>query len=254
MPEGSGPFPAVVIFHQHAGQRHLGKSEVFGLAGDQFQAFGRELAEAGLVVLAPDSIAFEDRRPGGGGTEPRDNDWEQHYNALAYRLVLGDTLMKKVLEDAMAAVSAVLAREDVNPAARGVLGHSYGGNTALFLMAVDERVRFGCASGAVGSYRRKMAEGTSLEMAEVIPGFAARFDIEHLLTAIAPRPFLGVSGTADKYAADADELIGLARPAFDALGAASALSHLRVTGGHDLDAHRFQAIVNWVIDLVSPST
>jgi dienelactone hydrolase len=29
VPTGDGPFPAVVIFHQHAGQRHLGKSVRF---------------------------------------------------------------------------------------------------------------------------------------------------------------------------------------------------------------------------------
>ncbi|MDP9381485.1 MAG: hypothetical protein M3Q29_15330, partial [Chloroflexota bacterium] len=97
VPSGAGPFPAVVVFHQHAGQRHFGKSEVFGLVGEEFQAFGPALARAGFVVLAPDSIAFEDRRPGGPGTEPRDDDWDQHYNALACRLVAGDTLMRKVL-------------------------------------------------------------------------------------------------------------------------------------------------------------
>lgn len=31
VPSSIGPFPAVVVFHQHAGQRHIGKSEVFGL-------------------------------------------------------------------------------------------------------------------------------------------------------------------------------------------------------------------------------
>src|SRR6266511_3627720 len=74
---GQGPFPAVAVFHQHAGQRHFGKSEVFG--------------------LCPDSIAFEDRRPAGPGTDVREDDWEQHYNALAHRLVTGGTLMRKVL-------------------------------------------------------------------------------------------------------------------------------------------------------------
>jgi hypothetical protein len=45
---------------------------------------------------------------------------------------------------------------------------TYGGNTTLFLTAVDEWIRFGCASGALASYRRKMADGTGIEMAEVI--------------------------------------------------------------------------------------
>jgi dienelactone hydrolase len=244
-PIGDGPFGAIAMFHQHAGQRHLGKSEVFGLAGDPFQAFGPVLARSGVVVLAPDSVAFEERRPG-GGSEPHDDDWDQHYNAMAYRLVLGETLMQKVLADSSLAISALLARDDVNPAAVGAFGHSYGGNTTLFLMAVDERVRFGCASGALGSYRGKMANGTGIEMAEVIPGFAAQFDMEHVLAAIAPRSFLAVSATADKYSADAEELVELAMPAFDAVGAHGALSHLRVEGGHALDARRFDAIVEWL--------
>ncbi len=198
-----------------------------------------------MVVVAPDSVAFEDRRPGGGPAPP-DADWDQHYNALAYRLVLGETLMHKVLADSALAISVLLARGDVNPDAVGAFGHSYGGNTTLFLMSVDERVRFGCASGALGLYRKKMANGTGIEMAEVIPGFAAQFDMEHVLAAIAPRPFFAVSAMADKYSADADELVELALPAFEAVGARGALSHLRVEGGHALDARRFDAIVQWL--------
>jgi dienelactone hydrolase len=250
VPRGSGPFPAVVVFHQHASQRHLGKSEVFGLVGDPFQAFGPALARAGLVVLAPDSIAFEDRRRGGPGTDQRDDDWLQHYNALTHRLVAGDTLMRKVLEDAMVAVSALAARPDVNAVRIGALGHSYGGNTTLFLMAVDERVRFGCASGALGSYRRKIADGIGIEMAEVIPDFANRFDMQDLLIAIAPRPLLVVSATDDEYSADAEALVDLGKDAYVSATGAPTLSFLRVAGGHALDAERYKAIVNWIAGAV----
>lgn len=38
LPDGDGPFAAVLVHHQHASQRHLGKSEVCGLAGDPLQA------------------------------------------------------------------------------------------------------------------------------------------------------------------------------------------------------------------------
>jgi dienelactone hydrolase len=116
VPTGGGPFPAVVIFHQHAGQRHLGKSEVIGLIGDKFRAFGPPLAR-----VVSDSIAFEGRRPAGEGTDPRDDDWDQHYNELAYRLVVGETVMHKVLQDAMVAVSALSAREDVDSDRLGAL-------------------------------------------------------------------------------------------------------------------------------------
>ena len=36
---------AVVVFHQHNGEWHLGKSEVVGIAGNPLQAFGARLAE-----------------------------------------------------------------------------------------------------------------------------------------------------------------------------------------------------------------
>ncbi len=253
VPTGTGPYPAVVVFHQHAGQRHFGKSEVFGIVGDPHQAFGPALALAGFVVLAPDSIAFEDRRPGGPGTDPRPDDWDQHYNTFTYRLLAGDTLMRKVLDDATAAVSALLARDDVRADALIALGHSYGGNTSLFLTAVDERVRAGCASGALASYRRKVRAGTGIEMAEVIPGFTRHFDMEHVVAAIAPRPFFIVSATDDKYSADAPEVLDRAAE-IQADQADQSVSHLRVAGGHALDAERFESIVDWIVRTATGSS
>jgi hypothetical protein len=74
IPDGSGPFPGLLVHHQHNSERHLGKGEVCGLAGDPLQAFGAELARRGFVVLAPDSICFEDRRRDNSGTAPHPTD------------------------------------------------------------------------------------------------------------------------------------------------------------------------------------
>lgn len=75
----------VVVFHQHNGEFQFGKSAVAGDAGDPFQAFGPALARRSLAVLAPDSIAFEDRRGAVKGTDPDYYDWLQHYNAMSCR-------------------------------------------------------------------------------------------------------------------------------------------------------------------------
>ncbi len=247
VPDGEGPFPAVVVFHQHAGQRHFGKSEVFGLVGDPHQGFAPPLVRAGFVVLAPDSLAFEDRRPNALGTDPHDGDWEQHYNAMAFPLVLGDTLMRQVLTDALTCVSALAGHRSVDPARVGALGHSYGGNTVMFLAAIDPRVAFACSSGAVCSYRNKLAKGTAIEMAEVIPGFAAHFDAENLLEAMVPRHFLIVSSSDDPYSADADDVAARARGAFEAASVEQHLEHLRVMGPHALDSVRFNFILQWLV-------
>ncbi len=111
----------------------LGKSEVIGLFGDPWQAFGPSLARRGFVVLAPDSLCFEDRRTRLQGTQAGEgeSDWLEHYNAMAHRLVRGDTLMRRVLTDALTAVSLLTEMPELAGRPVGTIGHSYGGNTVL---------------------------------------------------------------------------------------------------------------------------
>lgn len=253
LPRAGPPFPAFLVNHQHASEWHLGKSEVAGLVGDPLQAFGPALARAGVAVLAPDSIGFEDRRAHARGTERADADWLQHYNAMAHRLVRGELLMRRVLRDAMRAISILAALPEIDADRIGVLGHSMGGSTALFHAATDPRVKLACASGAACTYRRKLARGTGLEMSLVIPGFAVRWDIEDLVRAICPRPLLLVSGAADPYSEDADAIEALARPDYEARGAASALVHARDEGGHAMTPARFERIVAWTLERAGTS-
>lgn len=137
--------PAILINHQHNREHHLGKSEVCGLAGNPLQAFGPELAKKGFVVLAPDSICFEDRRQ---NLHVEGVDFWQHLNEMCYRILKGDYLIKKVLDDAMNGITLLSNLSYVDNKSIGTLGHSYGGNTVLFLSALDERIAFSCASGS----------------------------------------------------------------------------------------------------------
>ncbi|MGB0580014.1 MAG: hypothetical protein ACPGVU_09960, partial [Limisphaerales bacterium] len=56
------PAPAVAIWHQHAGQWHLGKGEPAGLTGNPMHHTGAALAREGYVVLCPDALCFEERQ------------------------------------------------------------------------------------------------------------------------------------------------------------------------------------------------
>lgn len=248
------PAGAVVVLHQHNSEWALGKSEVAGLVGDPLQAFGPALARAGLTVLAPDAVGFESRcgRAGGGVevgpgiSKPHGTPegWLQYFNHAMHRLVRGELLMRKLLLDVASATSALAAHTGGQRV--GVLGHSYGGNTALFAAALDTRLAFACCSGSVCSFRHKLASGTALEMALVIPGFAKRFDLDDLMRCVAPRPLLVVSADHDVYSADAAELVAGVAPAFAAAGTPQRLAHLAVSGGHALDSVRFAAIVDWL--------
>ena len=242
-PQGRDTRGGVVVFHQHNGEFHFGKSEVAGDVGDAFQAFGPALARRGVAVLAPDAITFEDRRGAVRGVEPDYYDWLQHYNAMSYRLLEGDVLMRKCLDDAQRALSVLLHTTGIDERRVGVAGHSYGGYTALYHAAVDPRCRFACISGAVCSFETRRREGTGVTLFEAVPGLARLVDTHDVLSAIGPRPTLVVSGSGDKYSRDADEVVAKVDGDF--------ITELRVDRGHALDRERFDAIVEWLVGRVT---
>lgn len=238
----------VVVYHQHHSQWHLGKSEVAGLQGDRWQAFGPELARRGVTVLAPDAIGFEDRRPCGPGTDPRPSDPSNYLNLMCYRLVCGELLMSTVLANADAAHSVLAAQADVEPMRVGALGHSMGGATALLHAALDERVRFVAVSGAACTYRHRMERGTGIEATQVLPGVLEVCDLDHIAGLLAPRPLLLCSATEDEYSHDAPAIADAASAAYRGAGAPEALSHARFQGNHALTEQRFTTIVDWTAD------
>jgi dienelactone hydrolase len=253
-PLGARLAGAVVVLHQHNSEWHIGKSEVAGLAGDPLQAFGPALARRGVCVLAPDAVGFESRRGPAGAwlnlapPAPRPSftaeGWVQYYNHAMHRLVRGELLMTQVLRDAARAVGVLSRLTETTHV--GVAGHSYGGAAALFAAAVDPRIGFACSSGAVCSYRKKLASGIGLDMALVIPGFARRFDFDTLMQCIAPRSLLVVSSENDPYAADAAELVAGVRPSYLEAGRAAGLRHVHSGTGHALDPERSDAIIEWL--------
>lgn len=247
LPEKQGNNPAILINHQHNREHHLGKSEVCGLAGNPLQAFGPELAKKGFVVLAPDSICFESRRK---DTSVEGFDFWQHLHEMTYRIVRGEWLMKKVLEDAMKGISLLAGLECVDKARIGTLGHSYGGNTVLFLAALDERISFVCASGSACTFEHRMKNGVGIELASVIPGFHGKYDIDDLVACIAPRKLLLVSSDEDKYSMDAPYIVEKAGEKYVELGETQNLYHKRYQGGHALTEERFADILEWISEIV----
>jgi dienelactone hydrolase len=256
LPNGTGPFPGVLALHQHASQWTIGKSEICGLAGDRYQAFGPALARRGICVLTPDAIGFESRMASSGAGEnlaPKLDPerasaahWLQYYNALSYRLLRGDTLMRKVLSDSATGLAVLARHSQVDNRRLGVVGHSFGGNVALFLGALEPKLRYICSSGAACTYRRRMQDGTGIEFSQVIPGFTTRFDTDDLVKCMAPRRVLLVSSSEDPFTRDADDVVRSARATFEALGRSDHLFHVRTEGGHALDEKRHNAVIEWL--------
>ena len=157
---------------------------------------------------------------------------------MAYRLINGDLIMRKHLDDGQRAVSALIARFQLAPAKIGISGHSFGGTISLYLGALDERCRFVCSSGAAGSFTKRQATATGFGMIEIVPALAARYDIADVVGAIPPRELLLVSGAEDAYSSDVGQVL-------EQVGLTDVVHHVHVSGGHELDSFRSEAIVNW---------
>ena len=243
--------PAVLI-NQHNSERHFGKSEVCGIVGSPYQAFGPVLARNGFVVLVPDVICFEERRKNAHGIEPLANDMDfwNHLNEMCYRVLSGNCLMKKILEDTMTAITLLSEIPGVDKSRIGTLGHSMGGNTVQFLSALDERISFACASGSACSYKNRMENGVGIELASVVPNLYKKYDIGDLLACVAPRKLLIVSADDDKYSFDATDVTEVAKRTYVELNAEDNITHVRYKGGHALTQERFDFIVNWMISAV----
>jgi dipeptidyl aminopeptidase/acylaminoacyl peptidase len=89
---------------------------------------------------------------------------------MAYRLGSGRLLATTVLGDAACGLSALLADERVDGSKLGAVGHSYGGHVTILLAALDERIKFACASGSASSYKRRILDRTGIEFSQAIPG------------------------------------------------------------------------------------
>ncbi len=90
-----------------------------------------------------------------------------------------------------------------------------------------------------------------IEMAAVIPGFAARFDILGLVSYFAPRPLSLVLATVDAVSQDAEEIVIRANETCAAMIIKNQLEYKRYKGHHPLTRERFDFIVRWMVTQTS---
>jgi len=175
---------AVLALHQ---TNDLGKKEVDG-QGTPDQGYARELAKRGYVVLAPDYPSF--------------GDYKCDFADPQY---VSGTMLG--IFNHMRCLDLLAARDDVDAARIGAIGHSLGGHNAMFLAAFDERVRAvvsSCGWTLFPDYYGGDLKGwTSKRYMPLIRdrfGLDPKrvpFDIDEVVAAFSPRAFLSISPTRD---------------------------------------------------------
>lgn len=188
-PREGAPTSAVVAVHQHGGDYVHGKSEVAGLAGDPGLAYGADLARAGAATIVPDLLGFEERqRP---GDDPRQAEQMDAW----YRVTRGVTLQGQHTLDVALATSWLL--DEVGVPRAGIVGHSLGGQAALFALACDPRLAAGVVSCGVGTLAGLERDRIAHNPAWFVPGLQSAGDVQLLARALADQRVRVLAGRDD---------------------------------------------------------
>jgi dienelactone hydrolase len=223
--EHGAPGPAVLAVHGHG----PGKSSICGIeAGDEGDDYAHRFATAGYVVLAPDLRGFGERAdpmPAG----KYECDWN-----LVCATMAGVVPLQRNLWDLQRSLDVLCGHSLVDAGRVGVAGFSYGATCALFLAAIDDRVRAAIVSGYLSSWQSAHAVPWNMCGSQVLPAQLGR--VEHLDVAalVAPRALLVESGADDPIfpAGAAQATVDTLRTVYAHLGEPDALVHDVFAGAH----------------------
>ena len=210
------PAAAVAVWHQHADQWELGKSEPAGLAGDPAHWIGPELARRGYVVLCPDALCFEERQNPhlkGGAFE--------RFEFLRY-VVAGKCMAWKNILDMRRAVDFLVSRPEVAGDRIGCYGHSMGSTHTWLVGPWEPRLRCLVGNCCLPTYEAIERMHLLHCFPNFVPGLRAIGDTPDVAALIAPRPLMLNFGEQDEGSPIREARRGIERiaRAYEELGAA----------------------------------
>lgn len=220
--ETKGRVPAMVCLHQTTA---MGKQEPAGM-GVKNLAYAAELAERGMVAIAPDYPGFGD------------------YRIDVYAKGYVSATMKGIWNHRRA-VDVLQSLPDVDPDRIGAIGHSLGGHNSLFLAAFEPRIKAvvtSCGFNAFPKYYKGNLKGWSHK--GYMPRIASEygldpkrmpFDFTEILGAIAPRPvFINAPVRDGNFeVTGVQDCVAAAAPVYELLGAKDGLRPVYPEAGHE---------------------
>ena len=183
--------PVIYCHHQHNNQYFLGKREVIGRGGDSRQAYACFLAKKGYMTFAPDAKCFEERMIAGLKEE------KTEVFEFTRLLCQGKSLQWQFLADIKNGISCISTIPDADSSRIGFMGHSLGGQEALFATAVDPRIKVAVSSCGFSTYKAIFQHKIPHNLGLFVPSFSNKHDLDFLFRFIAPRPFLILAGKQD---------------------------------------------------------
>lgn len=165
------------------------------------QTVCRILAAAGFIVLAQDPIGqgerceyYEPEQDRNAFSSPTA---EHNHTGLPCAL-LGQSLARYFVHDAMRGVDYLLSRSDVDPGKIGVTGNSGGGTQTAMLLMVDDRISAAAPGTFISGMTEILLSGKPQDSEQIWPDTP---DIDHadMLLMMAPKPILVLAAAYDFF-------------------------------------------------------
>ncbi len=213
VPEGKGPFPAVLLLHDHGAHFTIGKEKMvrpFGVSdmvmkdADSWckacydgQYVGDYLAENGYVVLALDALFWGER----GRKEYARYDSQQALSANL--LQMGMSWGGLIAWDDIRSAEFLASLPQVDKEKVATMGFSMGAHRAWMTMAATDTVKAGAAvcwmntTDSLMTLTNNQNKGGSA-YAMLIPNIRLYMDYPHVASIACPKPMLFTNGLKDK--------------------------------------------------------
>lgn len=213
VPDGKGPFPAIVMLHDHGAHFSIGKEKMvrpFGVSDERLadaddwvskcydnQYTGDYFAANGYIVLSIDALLWGDRGR-------KDGTQYDNQQALASNLLqMGTSWGSIITMDDVRSVEFLASLPEVDPDRIGALGFSMGAHRAWMLSAATDRVKASAAicwmntTDSLMTLTNNQNKGGSA-YSMIVPGIRRFMDYPDVASIACPKPALFFNGRYDK--------------------------------------------------------
>lgn len=232
IPKGEGPFPAVINLHGHIKDGRLDSS---------IQNRAHFLASNGFVCLCMDSFGSGERSEIHGESDYHGS------NKGAALLNINETLLGIQISENIRCIDLLAGLNIVDINNIGATGESGGGNQAMWLAAIDERIKAVIPVVSVGTFEAFVMEHNCI--CELLPDGLTFCEEFQVLGLIAPRALNICNALQETHAAfSAHEMVKTARNTGEIykLYKADSLFHVQIfNNAHEYSFDMQKAMLLW---------
>ena len=240
LPEGSGPFPAALIFCGH---------EMTSKATESYQKTAILFVLNGFAALVVDPVSQGERVQctDSSGERILRGSTTEHTLLNAGTNLVGSSIVAWELFDNVRSLDYMVSRPEVDADRVGCLGNSGGGAQTAYFIGYDNRIKVAAPCSNIASRERNYELSGTGDGCQQIPSEGReQLEIADFLVMFAPKPLLILAGKYDfvDYTGTETAYLEL-KQVYNALGTPENLRLFTFDDGHGISKPKREEAVRW---------